>query len=64
MATEWDADVVEDVPDEKVTWRAVDGRESGEVRSEKLAGDMTKVTYQLKYTRRLGKAKPTACAVG
>ena len=46
---EWDADVVEHVLDEKVTWRAIDGRETGEVRFEKLAGDMTKLTYQLEY---------------
>lgn len=46
---EWDADVVEHVIDEKVTWRAVDGRETGEVRFEKLAGGRTKVTYQLDY---------------
>jgi uncharacterized membrane protein len=46
---EWDVDVVEHVPDEKVTWRAVDGRETGEVRFEKLASDKTMVTYQLEY---------------
>ena len=46
---EWDADLVEHVPDEKVTWRAIDGRETGEVRFEKLAADRTKVTYQLEY---------------
>ena len=46
---EWDADVVEHVTDEKVTWRATDGRETGEVRFEKLAADKTKVTYQLEY---------------
>jgi uncharacterized membrane protein len=46
---EWDADVVEHVPDEKVTWRAIDGRETGEVRFEKLAADRTKVAYQLEY---------------
>ncbi len=46
---EWDADVVEHVIDEKVTWRAVDGRETGEVRFEKLAGSRTKVNYQLDY---------------
>ena len=33
----------------KVTWRAIDGRETGEVRFEKLAADRTKVTYQLEY---------------
>jgi len=46
---EWDADVVELVPDTKVAWRAIDGRETGEVRFEKLAGGITKVTYQLEY---------------
>jgi uncharacterized membrane protein len=46
---EWDVDIVEHVPDEKVTWRATDGRETGEIRFEKLAADKTKVTYQLEY---------------
>jgi uncharacterized membrane protein len=46
---EWDADLVEHLPDEKVSWRAIDGRETGEVRFEKLAEDRTRVTYQLEY---------------
>ena len=46
---EWDADVVEQIPDERVSWRAIDGRETGEVRFEKLTAETTKVTYQLKY---------------
>lgn len=46
---EWDADLVEHVLDEKVSWRAIDGRETGEVRFEKLAAGKTKVTYQLEY---------------
>jgi uncharacterized membrane protein len=46
---EWDADVVDQVTDEKVTWHAIDGRETGEVRFEKVAAGTTKVTYQLKY---------------
>ena len=46
---EWVADLVEHVPDEKVSWQAIDGRETGEVRFEKLAADKTKVTYQLEY---------------
>jgi uncharacterized membrane protein len=54
---EWDADVVDHVPDEKVTWRAVDGRETGEVRFEKLAADKTKVTYQLEYDPAAWKGK-------
>ena len=46
---EWDADLVDHIPDEKVSWRAIDGRETGEVRFEKLAADRTGVTYQLEY---------------
>jgi uncharacterized membrane protein len=46
---EWDAEVVQRVSDESVMWRAIDGRETGEVRFEKLAAKMTKVTYQLDY---------------
>lgn len=46
---EWDVDLVEHVPDEKVAWRAADGRETGEVRFEKLGADKTRVTYQLEY---------------
>ena len=46
---EWEADIVEHVADEKITWRAVDGRETGEVRFEKLGAGRTKVTFQLEY---------------
>ena len=55
---EWDADVVEHTPDEKVTWRAVDGRETGEVRFEKLGADKTRVTYQLEYDPAAWQGKP------
>src|SRR5450759_3189963 len=40
----WDAEIAQHVSDESVTWRAIDGRETGEVRFEKLAAKMTKVT--------------------
>jgi uncharacterized membrane protein len=46
---EWDADVVESVREEKITWRAIDGRETGEVRFEKVGTGATKLTYQLDY---------------
>ena len=45
----WNVEVVEEIPDTKVTWRAIDGRETGEVRFEKLGDGGTKVTYQLEY---------------
>ena len=46
---EWDADLIERVPEEKITWRAIDGRETGEVRFEKVGSGATKLTYQLDY---------------
>ena len=52
------------VDDEKVVWQAIDGRETGEVRFEKLAAGRTKVTYQLKYDPdSLGRARGHAGAV-
>jgi uncharacterized membrane protein len=46
---EWDALVVEHVAEERIAWRAVDGRESGQVRFEKRDADRTVVHYQLQY---------------
>ena len=55
---EWDADLVEHVVDEKIAWRAIDGRETGEVRFEKLAAGKTMVTYQLEYDPAAWEGKP------
>ena len=57
---DWDVDVVEEIPDTKVTWRAIDGRETGEVRFEKLADKATKVTYQLEYDPEAWESEPEA----
>jgi uncharacterized membrane protein len=46
---EWDADVVEHVPDQSVSWEALDGRESGKVTFNKVGADKTQVHYQLDY---------------
>jgi uncharacterized membrane protein len=46
---EWDADVVDHVPDQSVAWKAADDRETGKVTFEKLGADRTKVHYQLDY---------------
>jgi len=61
---EWDADVVEQVPDEKVSWRACDGRETGEVRFEKLPATRPGSPFNWNTIRPPGKAKPTPCATG
>ena len=55
---EWDADVVEHVTDESVSWRAVDGRETGKVTFEKLASDKTKVHYELEYDPKAWDGEP------
>jgi len=46
---EWDADVVAHIPETRILWQAVDGRETGEVTFDKLAEDRTSVHYQLEY---------------
>jgi uncharacterized membrane protein len=46
---EWDADLVEHVTDERIGWRAADGRETGQVRFEKIGAGSTRVHYQLEY---------------
>jgi uncharacterized membrane protein len=46
---EWDADIVEHVPETRIRWEAVDGREAGEVTFDKVGSDRTSVHYQLDY---------------
>jgi uncharacterized membrane protein len=46
---EWDADLVEHIPEERITWHALDGRETGQVGFEKIDAGSTRVHYQLEY---------------
>ena len=55
---EWDADIIERVPDQSVSWRAVDGRETGKVTFEKISADETKVHYQLEFDPEAWDGKP------
>jgi uncharacterized membrane protein len=57
---EWDTDIVEHVDEQKIEWQAIDGREVGEVRFEKLSGGRTSVTYQLEYDPSAWDGDPTA----
>ena len=57
---EWDADSVEHVTDESVSWAAVDGRETGKVTFEKLGADRTKVHYELEYDPKAWEGKADA----
>jgi len=59
---EWQAEIVEQVPDEKVAWRAIDGiGPNGIVEFEPLGEDKTLVTVEMAYepegvTEQLGSA--------
>ena len=55
---EWDADVIEHVPDQSVSWQALDGREAGKVTFEKVGADTTKVHYQLDYDPNAWEGQP------
>lgn len=57
---EWDADVVDHVTDQSVSWKAVDGRETGKVTFEKVGSDRTKVHYQLEYDPKAWDGEPDA----
>jgi uncharacterized membrane protein len=57
---EWDTDVVAHVEDTRVRWEASDGRETGEVRFEKLDAGTTSVHYQLEYDAERWEGDPAA----
>ncbi len=45
---EWDAEITEQIPDERIAWRAVEGAQNaGVVTFHRLADDRTRVTLQL-----------------
>jgi uncharacterized membrane protein len=47
---EWDAKIVDQVPDERISWQAVDGkRNAGEVRFEPLGPNRSKVHVRMEY---------------
>jgi len=48
VSREWDAEITEQIPDERVAWRAVRGADNaGVVTFHRLAEDRTRVTLQL-----------------
>ncbi len=47
---EWDAEIYEQVPDERIAWRSLSGkRNDGEVRFEKTSDNQTRVSVQFVY---------------
>lgn len=57
---EWDADVIERVTDQSVSWSAPDGRETGKVSFEKIGADKTSVHYELEYDPKAWEGEPEA----
>ncbi|GGR52634.1 putative membrane protein [Nocardioides luteus] len=50
VTREWDAEIVDQVPDERVTWRAVEGAQNkGTVSFSQDQGNTTRVTLRLEY---------------
>jgi uncharacterized membrane protein len=45
----WESDVVDRIEDTRLRWRAVDGRETGDVDVQKLDHRQTLVHFQLEY---------------
>lgn len=60
---EWDVDLVEHESGQRISWRAVDGRESGNVRFEADKAGATKVTYRLDYDPQVWRGDAKALAV-
>jgi uncharacterized membrane protein len=47
---EWEAEIVEQVPDQRIVWRSVDGKgSSGEVRFEPLGPDRTNIEVAMSW---------------
>lgn len=47
---EWDAEIYEQVPDERIAWRSTSGQQNeGAVRFEKLSGNRTRVHVVIRY---------------
>src|SRR5919108_5038260 len=47
---EWDAEIFEQVPDQRISWRSTSGKENaGTVHFEQLAADRTKVFLSMTY---------------
>lgn len=46
---EWESEVVDRIEDTRLRWRAVDGRETGDIDVQKLDHLQTLVHYQLEY---------------
>ena len=50
ISTEWDAEITEQIPDQRVAWRSTTGaKNNGAIRFEKVREDVTRVMLELDY---------------
>ncbi len=49
VTREWDAEIVDQTPDERITWRATQGAHNDGTVSFAPAGDSTRITLRLEY---------------
>lgn len=58
---QWDAEITEQIPDERISWRSTSGADTaGTVHFEALPGNRTRVRLVLGYEPRREMANPTA----
>jgi len=55
---EWNTELIDVVPEERVSWRAIDGREHGQVTFDKRGTGRTSVHYQLEYDPEAWEGSP------
>jgi uncharacterized membrane protein len=61
---EWEAQITDQVPDERIEWRSVDGSpNSGSVTFEEISPDQTRVTASIEYEPE-GAIEKTGAALG
>ncbi len=61
---EWDAEITEQVPDQRISWKSISGaRNAGTVRFEPLGADRTRVHLAMAYERE-GAAEKVGDAIG
>ncbi|HEU4708716.1 MAG TPA: SRPBCC family protein [Methylophilaceae bacterium] len=61
---EWDAEITEQLPDERIAWRSVDGApNSGVVSFQELSANSSRVTVRMQYEPQ-GVVESTGDAVG
>ena len=61
---EWNAEITQQIPDERITWRSTSGaRNAGSIAFDPIAPDKTRLTLRMEYEPE-GTAQNSASAIG